>query len=352
MINTDTALAPWLDKIAAAPIVGLDTEADSLYSYPERLCLIQIALPNDLLLIDPLADMDLAPFWHRLEGKELIIHAADYDLRLLCRHFRFVPSSIFDTMWAARFLGFREFGLFHLVNHFHGVELEKGSQKADWGQRPLTEKMSDYALNDVRYLLSLRDSLKSLLEEQGRLDWLDEQGRRLIDDAVKGVNADTSDAWRVKGSSRLDPRGLAFLKALWNWREDEACRANKPPYFVLKHDTLVQVAVAASAGNSWPSLLPLRFSNRRRREVRDVVRATEAMDAADWPEVKRSRRVVMSESEKQRIEELKTLRDARADKLGLDPTLIASKATLVSLARDWEGQLSQMMRWQRRLLED
>ena len=351
VIDSNTALAPWLEKIAACPVVALDTEADSLYSYPERLCLIQIGLPGSLVLVDPLADIDLDPLWESLKKTELVIHAADYDLRLLYRRFGFVPERIFDTMWAARLLGFREFGLHHLVTHFHDVKLEKGSQKADWGKRPLTEKMTEYALNDVRYLLSMYESLRGLLEENGRSEWLAELGQRLVRDAIQSVETATEDAWRVKGSSRLDPEGLAYVRALWLWREEEACRANKPPYFVLNHENLLRVAELAREGKHWEGTLPLKFSSRRRRGLREVIENVRGLAEEEWPEKKRFRRVMISESEKNRIEELKKIRDSKADTLGLDPTLIASKATLVALARDWENQLSQLMGWQRRLIQ-
>ena len=351
MIDSNTALAPWLERIADCPVVALDTEADSLYSYPERLCLIQIGLPDHLILVDPLADIDLDPLWESLRASEIVIHAADYDLRLLYRRFGFVPKRIFDTMWAVRLLGFREFGLNHLVKHFHQIELEKGSQKSDWGKRPLTAKMTEYALNDVRYLLSICDRLRQQLEEFGRLDWLEQIGSRLLREAVQSVDVASEDVWRVKGSSRLPPIGLAHLKAFWQWREEEACRYNKPPYFVLSHEALLQIAILASEGKPWDSRLPLRFSARRRRAIREVASRVKSMSADTWPQKKRSRRVVISETEKDRIEQLKRIRDARAEDLGLDPTLIASKATLVALARDWENQVQQLMGWQRQLIQ-
>ena len=129
VIDSEEKLAPWLDKIEACPVIGLDTEADSLYSYPERLCLLQLALADDLLLIDPLSDLNLQPLWHRLKKAELVIHAADYDLRLLAGHCGFAPPRVFDTMRAAQFLGLRELALQRLVSHFFQVRLEKGARK-------------------------------------------------------------------------------------------------------------------------------------------------------------------------------------------------------------------------------
>ncbi|MCS1407976.1 MAG: Ribonuclease D [Verrucomicrobia subdivision 3 bacterium] len=351
MICSNEALAPWLEKIEACPVIGLDTEADSLYSYPERLCLIQLALPGTLLLVDPLSEVNLEPLWQCMKGAEVVIHASAYDLRLLARHYDFVPGRLFDTMWAARLLGFREFGLQHLVRHFHDVQLKKGSQKADWGKRPLKDKMTEYALNDVRYLLSLYEVLKRRLEEVDRLDWLHELAVRLGEEAVRSVSSPSDDAWRIKGSSRLNRKALACLQALWWWREKEACGANKPPYFVLSHQLLLQVATLAVERKNWEACLPLRFSSRRRREIRGCLRRVSALPANEWPEKKRSQQVVVAKAEKNRIEELKLRRDTKADTLGLDPALIASKATLVGLARDWENQAARLMGWQRKLIE-
>lgn len=210
------------------PRGGLDTEADSLYSYPERLCLIQLALADDLLLIDPLSGLNLQPLWQRLKNAEIVIHAADYDLRLLASHCGFTPVRVFDTMRAARLLGLRELALQRLVSRFFQVRLEKGARKSDWGRRPLTAKMREYALNDVRYLLPLREVLKSRLQEAGRLGWLAEDCARLGEEAAKSAGASNGDGWRIKGSRGFEPRELACLKTLWNWREREAIAANKP----------------------------------------------------------------------------------------------------------------------------
>jgi ribonuclease D len=123
----------------------MDTEADSLHAYPEKLCLIQISISGADELLDPLAKMDLKPLLEVFRRHELIVHGADYDLRLLRKSCGFVPTTIFDTMLAARLLGCREFGLTNLVSKCLGVKLEKGPQKANWARRPLTERMEVYA---------------------------------------------------------------------------------------------------------------------------------------------------------------------------------------------------------------
>ena len=351
MIDSDEKLSPWLDKIEGCPVIGLDTEADSLYSYPERLCLLQLALADDLLLIDPLSGLNLQPLWRRLRKAEIVIHAADYDLRLLASHCGFAPPRVFDTMRAAQFLGFRELALQRLVSHFFKVRLEKGARKSDWGKRPLTPKMKEYALNDVRYLLPLREVLKNRLREADRLDWLFQTCARLGEESVKSAAVSNGDGWRIKGSKGFEPRELACLKTLWNWREREAVGANKPPFFILSHKLLLQVVRMAADGKKWEACLPRWVSGRRRRGMRACLQAAMQLPPENWPERKIAHRVSMTESEKDRAQELKTLRDAQADLLGIDPTLIASKAALNDLAQDWESHAPLLMDWQRKIIE-
>jgi ribonuclease D len=171
VIDTDAKLAAFLPTIKSAIWLALDTEADSLHAYPEKVCLIQISTVTGDRLIDPLAKINLNPLLDALNAHELIMHGADYDLRLLRKHHEFVPSAIFDTMLAARLLGERQFGLSSLVEKFLGVKLDKGPQKADWARRPLTERMEKYACNDTHYLKPIADKLKSALEAKGRLAW-------------------------------------------------------------------------------------------------------------------------------------------------------------------------------------
>src|SRR5262249_32737581 len=170
----------------------------------------------------------------------LIMHGADYDLRLLRRHHEFVPAAVFDTMLAARLLGLSQFSLSHLVERYLGVKLEKGPQKANWAVRPLTDRMAQYARNDTRFLKPLADQLKSALDSSHRLAWHQESCARLITDSAKQRPEDVDGKWRVKGSHLLGRPALTILRELWHWREAEALGANKPPFFVLSHQALTQ----------------------------------------------------------------------------------------------------------------
>ncbi len=222
MIDTQEKLAAFLPVVNSAAWLALDTEADSLHAYPEKVCLIQISTADGDRLVDPLAGIDINPFLDALAGRELIFHAADYDLRLLRKHHEFTPSVIFDTMLAARLLGERQFGLSSLVEKFLGVKLDKGSQKADWARRPLTQRMETYARNDTRHLKPLEEKLQAELNTKGRLAWHQESCARLIAECSQPVVVDEDAVWRIKGSTFLERAALAVLRELWHWREREA----------------------------------------------------------------------------------------------------------------------------------
>jgi len=171
VIDTDDKLSAFLPAVRAAAWIAVDTEADSLHAYPEKICLIQISTTAGDELIDPLAGINVDALLDALSGHILIMHGADYDLRLMRKHHEFSPGAIFDTMLAARLLGEKQFGLSSLVEKFLGVKLDKGSQKANWARRPLTERMEEYARKDTHYLKALSDKLKSELQQKGRLSW-------------------------------------------------------------------------------------------------------------------------------------------------------------------------------------
>jgi ribonuclease D len=351
VIDTDEKLAALLPELRAADWVSLDTEADSLHAYPEKICLIQISIAGSDHLVDPLSKINLTPLLDALNAHELIMHGADYDLRLLEKHHEFVPSAIFDTMLAGRLLGERHFGLSALVEKFLGVVLDKGSQKANWAQRPLTERMEKYARADTHHLKPLTDKLRSELAAKGRLEWHQESCARLIDLCARPQVIDLDLMWRVKGSSRLDRAGLAVLRELWRWREREAVRANRPPFFILNPEKLVDIAAVASVKRPVENLLPRQLSPRRRNALLEAVEGGLAIPDHAQPEILRHQFQRPSETEFRRYRELEKIRDARANELGIDPALIASRPVLGELARDWDNNAPTLMNWQRELLQ-
>jgi len=351
VIDTDEKLAAFLHVVRAADWIAVDTEADSLHAYPEKVCLIQISTVAGDRLIDPLARLNLDPLLDALNAHELIMHGADYDLRLLRKHHEFVPAAIFDTMLAARLLGQRQFGLQSLVETYLGVKLEKGSQKANWARRPLTEKMEHYARHDTHYLKPLSDKLKLELQQKSRLAWHQEACARLIDESTRLCPVDLDSVWRVKGSHALSRPALAVLRELWQWRETEALAANQPPFFILSHDLLVDLAAAAAGHLPIEPLGPRHLTPRRREGLARAIQAGLKLSADQHPEPLRHTSRRPNEAERRRFGEFEHRRNAHAHRLDIDPTLIASRATLSDLAHSWDTHAPELMTWQRELLQ-
>ena len=352
MLNTEPKLKGYLPALRAAAWVAVDTEADSLHAYPEKVCLIQLSTAGGDVLVDPLSGINLAPLLEALSGRELIMHGADYDLRLLLKHHAFVPSAIFDTMLAARLLGDRQFGLSNLVEKHLGVKLEKGPQKANWALRPLTERMERYARNDTHYLKPLEGRLKPGLQGKGRLAWHKETCARLIEECARPRPAELDSLWRIKGSHLLGRPALAVLREAWQWRETEAIAANRPPFFIVSHETLVNISAAAVTGRSLEPFLPKHISERRRAGLNQAIARGLEVPPEKQPRLPERGGRRSTEAERKRFVELQKRRDARAAELDIDPTLIASRATLSDLARSWDQHAGELMHWQRELLGD
>jgi len=350
VIDSEKELAAFVSRLHAAQWAAVDTEADSLHAYPEKLCLLQVSIPGADELIDPLAGLDLSQLLKALGGRELILHGADYDLRLFRRAYGFAPRSIFDTMEAARLLGHREFGLVHLAGRYLGMTLEKGPQKANWAARPLTKRMQEYGRNDTRFLKPLADLLESELRAKGRLSWHQETCARVIANSAQARLVEPDQVWRISGSYRLNPFGLAVLRELWHWRELQAIRANKPPYFVLSHEILLALATAVSQAGALVESLPHFVPVAYRSVLLEVINRAFSLAPEARPSIRRPAGRQRSETEKRRFAAIKQRRDLRAAELSIDPTLIASRATLELLAENEAKHQDLLMGWQREIL--
>jgi len=348
VIRDAQQLTAFLPQLRTAEWVTLDTEADSLHAYPEKLCLLQLSLPGRDVLIDPLAAFDLRPLLDELRHRELILHGGDYDLRLLRRDLGFVPETVFDTMIAARFLGHAGFGLTNLVAQYLAVTLEKGAQTANWALRPLPPRLATYARNDTHYLQPLAEQLRNGLRQKGRLAWHRQACARLIAECAQPRLHDPNLIWRVGGCERLSRPALAILRGLWHWREHEAREHHKPPYFVLSHEAMLALASAAADGRSPEVCLPAHLTSRRREGITQAIVQGLAVPPKDQPHHLRPTGRRFTEEENRRFNQLKQQRDQRASELGIDPTFIASRATLATLAQT--GQWDGLMDWQRELL--
>ena len=351
VIASAQQLADLIRRIQFADRVALDTEADSLHSYREKLCLLQISVPpegdcNDFL-VDPLSDLDLEPLRHALDCREIVLHGADYDLRMLRRGLHFTATKIFDTVVAARLLGIREFSLGALVKRFFSVELHKHSQKANWGMRPLPLRMTQYALNDVHYLLPLASKLEEQLERFQRRDWFRQSCDRAIELAAAERERNPDELWRISGAGTLDPQAGAVLRRLWEWREREAEMADRPPFHILHNHELLTAAVDFASGGV-PDYK--QFSARRRHTFREAAEIALQSPESEWPIMRRRSGTRPTADVVRRSEQLRQRRDKSAEQLGLEAPFIASRSALESIAADPARATALLVPWQRELL--
>lgn len=330
--------------------LALDTEADSLHHYKESVSLVQIAQAGHHFLVDPLANLDLSPLWKKMAGATWILQGADFDLRMMRRIGAQEPGAVFDTMLGAQILGFSAFGYAALVEHFYGTKLSKKNQKADWSQRPLSHSMLDYAVQDTRYLEGILHEMTQLLHFAGRLEWHEQSCARVVRTSLISREEEPENVWRLSGSNRLTPVGLAILKSIWHWRELEADKADLPVFKVMNNDTLLDLAEWASESIKMPPPAfphwPHRMSHGRAEKLIAAVEAGRAAEPiAKLPSKPRLRHDAKADA---RMEKLRKGRDEIAEKLKLDPSLIASKSTLLEIARDPENGAAKLVaedRW-------
>jgi ribonuclease D len=359
LLDQPGSLAPLLAALERVDEVFLDTEADNMYRYKTRVCLLQFLVDGQVYLVDVLAPgMKLDPLWRILAQKHLVMHGSDFDLRLLHDLCGFRPKSIFDTMLAAQLLGRQRIGLAGLLEEHFGVAVDKSGQKANWSQRPITPKLLNYAALDVWHLPALRDILTRELVKLDRIDWLQEQCRAQIEAGSTGFAVATENDWRIGRSERLRGAGLTVLHAIWHWRESQAQRLDTPPFKVCGNALLLQIAEAAEQGDSEESILNrINLGKRHDRlfpSLAAVVRAGLARDPKTLPRRpgRDPNHVSLTQAEVELQDRIKADRDKIAAKLGIEATLIANRSLLAQIAREPKRLDELVLPWQANLLRD
>ena len=332
---------------------SMDTEADSMHSYETKLCLIQFSLPDALAVIDPLIleREALNEFVRFVDRFDIVwMHGADYDISLLSGTFSWVPGTIHDTQVAARFLGREKFGLANLLEEEYGVKLSKQSQKADWSRRPLSDKMLDYAFNDVRYLLDLGSRYLARLREAGRLDWFLESCQAARDSVLQRSGKSEDDLWRVPGWGRLGPKGLHYLKHLWRWRDEECRRLDRPAFKFLGNQEILTMAEQIERGGHARPPHYLRPGPVKR--LHEAVEAAHRVEPREYPVKHRRGEGPRLDIDEARFEKIRRFRDRKASELGIEPTVIATRFAMEKLAAKnrAEDEGDPLLRWQRDLL--
>jgi ribonuclease D len=243
-IETDQQLAEFCDKIKSAGYCTIDTEFVREKTYYPVLSLIQIASEQHMACIDPLAVEDFDPLVVLLRQQDLVkvFHSPSQDLEILYQYFSCMAEPIFDTQLAAAVLGYdHQIGYAELVNTITGVKLDKKHTRANWNRRPLSQDEIDYAMDDVRYLLPVYQSLKKQLDSKNRTAWIEKD--LLAMTSVSTYLVEMSDLWkRLKGVQKLKGVELQIARLLCQWREQMAQQKNLPRRWVVKDDVLIDIA--------------------------------------------------------------------------------------------------------------
>jgi ribonuclease D len=349
-----------LERVAANRVVAVDTEADSLHSYFDKVCLIQISVPGQDLIIDPLRKLDLKRFGDVLADRATtkILHGADYDLRILNRDFGFAPANLIDTMICAQLLGYEAIGLAALLERHFALKLDKSHQRADWAQRPLTREMLEYAATDTRHLIDLAERLRAELEALGRWEWAVEEFARL--EMIRWTEREEEEPFRrLKGIGGLDRRSLAVIRALYDFRDQLARKADRPPFKIFSNDTIIDAAKTRPQTEADLAKMKVLSPGHRQRFGRDLVRLVReamALPEEGLPERGESKPWLRDRELDARVNNLKKVRDRVAAELKIDASLVAPRHVLAAVAAQQPKSVADldaipaMRSWQKRVL--
>jgi ribonuclease D len=355
-LDAPRVVETFMASIANARLIALDTEGASFHRFVDRIYLLQLSTREHTAIIDPLPIGVPKALGALLEDPdvEVVFHDADYDLRLLWQDYGWHVRNIFDTRIAAQLLGLRAFGLAALLEHFFGVKLDKKHQRADWSMRPLSQAMLDYAAQDTIHLLELRDRLKHDLERAGRWDWAAEEFALL--EGTRWEDDDPATGFlRLKGARDLTRRELAILRELVPWRDGVARQQDRATFRVVGNEQLLEIARARPDARDMLAKIkgmPRGIIESRGHDVLDAVRRGMAVPEADLPRFPKTPRWDRDPDLDARVAKLKTVRDAAAARLNMDPGVLCSRDRLEIIARkrpatiDEMREIREVRRWQ------
>jgi ribonuclease D len=330
-IDTSSALARLAEVLSRQRRIAVDTEANSLHAYRERVCLIQFSTDESDYLVDPLAldDMTyLAPIFSD-PAIEKIFHAAEYDVLGLHRDFDFTFANLFDTMVAARTLGYNAVGLGSMLAEKFGLDLDKHNQKADWGQRPLTPSLIDYARLDTHYLIQLRDVLETELRKKNRWELaLEDFTRGCFTN--NGKEREQRNRWeRITGQQDLDARQQTILNELCIFREKMAERQNRPLFKVMNDSLLLEIAKfqPTSFNDLATAGMTERQIFRYGKQVLEAIQRGANLPLVEPTDVTRLPNAVLD-----RMHTLKSWRKKKAAELSVESDVILPRVYLHALA--------------------
>ncbi len=345
-LDDDREVASFFGTIAAAQDVAIDTEGASFHRFVDRVYLLQLSTPTEHAVLDPLAITPPAGLGALVEDPrvQVVFHDADYDLRLLRQDYGWKVQGLFDTRVAAQLLGVKQFGLAALLGEHFGVKLDKKHQRADWSMRPLTADMLSYAAQDTMHLLALRDILRDQLERADRMSWAAEEFARL--EAVEFSADDPANAFlKVKGARDLSRRELGVLRELVQWRDHVAATLDRATFRVMGNEPLLEIArIAPQSASGLTAIkgVPRGISETRIADVLAAVARGLAVPADALPQFPKAPRWDRDPKFEERVSALRSVRDAVAARLDLDPGVLCSRERLETVARKVPTSLSDL----------
>jgi ribonuclease D len=333
-VKTDAQLAKMMDAFAGQDAIAVDTESNSLYAYYERICLIQLSGRETDYIVDPLADLDLAPLGDLFAdpGVEKVFHAAEQDVAGMKRDFGFQFANLFDTMWAARILGWSSLGLAKLLWEYFEVRTDKRYQRHNWQKRPIEPGALAYARLDTHYLPALRDIQIEALNGARRLEEAREVFAQLAVTDAAEIPFGPDAFWRVKGLYDLSDREQAILWELYLWRDREASRRDRPPFKVVGDRTLIQLAQRAPHSRRGMQGVYGIKDYHIRRYGSQIIEAVERGKHTDPPQPPASPQP--TDEEVQRFRALRSWRKRTAARRDVNSDVILPKDVMWTLAEE------------------
>jgi len=346
IIESSSQLTQFVSQIENETAIGVDVEADSMYHFKEKVCLIQMATANINVVIDPLVIKDLSalkPIFKRSDILK-IFHGADYDVRSLYRDFKFKINNMFDTELASRFLGVPETGLEAVLKNKFAVTLDKKFQRKDWSRRPLPREMIAYAAEDARYLLPLAQDLTTELKDRGRFSWVHEECE-ILSKVRPNTNGADPLFVNFKGAGKLDPRSLAILEALLQCRREIARKKDRPLFRIIGARPLLDLAETKPTDmkqlEKSGALSPKQI-DMYGRQLNEVINSAIKIPQEDLPVYPRRKAPRVPASAAERVKSLRLWRDRQAHKLAMEPSLILTKSLISTLAVQKPAKMSDL----------
>ncbi len=352
--------------LASAPRFALDCEAAGFHRYSDRLCLVQVTVGSRTWVVDPLA-FDVTELLREpveRSGTGVVMHGADFDLRLLSRDLGIRLHGLVDTQIQAALLGEEALGLSSLLESRLGVSLSKKYQRADWADRPLSDGMLEYAASDTRHLEELSDLLAREVEARGRTAWVEEECAALeaVSDEPQDEGEPEDPVVRIKGARDLPPREVTALRTALEWRDEIARDRDRAPFRVVGDKPLVEAVGSRPTRvedlkgiRGFPGGLAREEGKELLRRLREVAEMPESQLVAYPRHVRRGPGRPPPELE-EIVSKLKAVRNRVADEVGLPKGTLLSNATLLEIAKadpkDAEALLrvEGMRRWKAEVL--